>query len=751
MKRFLIAAVILLSVTAAQARDFRLAGNAVKFENTCIRILSPTSFIVQEGNDFRFPDLAPDLGLTSIPKEKVSYSVKKSGGKYLIATDAIEIVYDATLPLLEGRVGVGGFFTKLGDPDTANLGGMVGALDNCDGEECYSEQNDITSSHFHHPTPDNGLLSRRGYTVLRHGKDLLSKYEPGDWFDCLVVLCYGKEYRQAFKDFTAIAGKVPMFPKWSTGLIWSRWKDYTDQDYYQIIDGFRSRNIPLDAVILDMCWHVDNWYGYRYDTSNFPDMKGFLDKTEAMHIKVGFNHHSGCIWKDDPKVREFCRRAGLDYEASIVEGPSFEPQNRVVQYDTRNEKHFKAFYDLYLKEMIADGFDFHWVDGANSIYSAELYNRYLSEDTGKRPFVLNRQQNYTLCNHRYPAAFSGDVYATYATLRREVEVTIKGANCLVWWSHDIGGYMPQGVDGYIPDAEMFARWCQFGAFSPIMRFHAKKDIFWYPQRTDGLAWDGGSRLPWDWGPTAEKSIASSIRMRAALNPYIYSSMHTANVEGTPMCRGMYIDYPDDEAAYVYTQYKFGDSFVVSPVARPSGDGQHGSTESSLWLPEGQWYDYFTDELVRGGRTVSRVSDIFSFPVYVKAGAIIPTTEPGEYVDTPLANLTVNVYASEDAGTSFELYEDSGADFGYEKGEYRLTPIVYSVSGGISTVEVLPAKGSYPGAPAKRELAFRLVGVGEPSSVKLDGTPVEEWEWADCVLEVKAGERGVAETVKLTIE
>lgn len=185
-----------------------------------------------------------------------------------------------------------------------------------------------------------------------------------------------------------------------------------------------------------MCWHVDHWYGYKYDTKNFPDMRGFQNWAESQHIKTGFNHHSGCIYKDDPKVREFCRRAGLDYDKSIVDGPSFEPEIRVVQYDTRNERHFKSFYDLYLAEMIDDGFDFHWVDGANSIYSAELYHRYLSEGTGKRPLVLNRQQNYTLCNHRYPAGFSGDTYATWATMRRTVEVTLKGGNNGVWWSHD---------------------------------------------------------------------------------------------------------------------------------------------------------------------------------------------------------------------------------------------------------------------------------------------------------------------------
>ena len=737
----------------ANAKKWAERGNTVLFDNTSITLFSPTSFMVKEGEHYTFPKTVPDLGITAIPAAPVKHSIRRNGESFIVSTDAIEIVVTPSKSIQEGRIGIKDLSTNITDRDTRNLGGMVGALDNCDGEECYSEQNDITSSHFHHPTPDNGLLSRRGYTVLRHTKDELAKYEPGDYFNELVVLCYGSDYRQAFRDFTAIAGKVPLFPKWSTGLVWSRWKDYTDKDYYDIIEGFRSRNIPLDAVILDMCWHVDNWYGYRYDTSNFPDMKEFLDSTEAMHIKVGFNHHSGCIWHDDPKVREFCRNAGLDYESSIVPGPSFEPDKIVVQYDTRNERHFEAFYDLYLKQMIADGFDFHWVDGANSIYSAELYNRYLSEDTGKRPFVLNRQQNYTLCNHRYPAAFSGDTYATWATLKRELEVTVKGANCLVWWSHDIGGYMPQGPDGYIPDAEMFARWCQFGALSPIMRFHAKKDIFWYPQRTDGLAWDGGSRLPWSWGPTAEKSISESIRLRAALNPYIYSYMHLANTEGTPLCRGMYIDYPEADEAYAYNQYKFGDAFLVAPVTRPSGDGQHGSTPTGLWLPSGGWYDFFTGEYYEGGNSIERISDIFSFPLYVAAGSIVPTTVPGDYVDRPLDNVTINAYAfkSGSGESFFELYEDSGADFGYEKGEYRTSTIRYRASSEGQLIELSAASGDYPGALAERDVTICLKGIEKPSEVSLNGSATDDWLWDNGVLTLKVGKSSVNEKITVNVK
>ena len=192
MKRntlFALAAFMLLTLPV-NAKPWRTEKNTVKFENTAVTLFSPTSFMVKEGEKYKFSGTAPDLGITAIPSGRVEYSVRSSGNGFVIATGAIEIVVTPSRPLLEGRIGVRNYFSNVADPDTQNLGGMVGALDNCDGEECYSEQNDITSSHYHHPTPDNGLLSRRGYTVLRHSRDQLAKYEPGDYFEELVVLCY---------------------------------------------------------------------------------------------------------------------------------------------------------------------------------------------------------------------------------------------------------------------------------------------------------------------------------------------------------------------------------------------------------------------------------------------------------------------------------------------------------------------------------------------------------------------------------
>ena len=747
----LLTTALLMALTAGTAKEYRRSGNAVSFRKARIEVLSPTMFSVCEGDNYRFAPIRIDLGITELPSAPVTFDIAKEGTAYRIATDEITIVYDPAQPLTAGGIRVEGAASvaELGAEDTQNLGGVVGALDNCDGEKCYSEQNDITSSHDVRPTPQDGILSRRGYTVLKHTQDQLNLFREGQPYEELYVLCYGKDYRRAFTDFFSIAGDIPMFPKWSLGLIYSRWRDY--EDYKEIVAGFRKERIPLDAVILDMCWHVDHWYGYKYDTKNFPDMRGFQNWAESQHIKTGFNHHSGCIYKDDPKVREFCRRAGLDYDKSIVDGPSFEPEIRVVQYDTRNERHFKSFYDLYLAEMIDDGFDFHWVDGANSIYSAELYHRYLSEGTGKRPLVLNRQQNYTLCNHRYPAGFSGDTYATWATMRRTVEVTLKGGNNGVWWSHDIGGYMPQGTDGYIPDGEMFARWAQLGAFSPLMRFHAKKDLFWHPARTCPDGWDGGSRLPWEWGPTVLESIRNSVRLRAALNPYIYTLMRAAHDTGVPLCRGMYLDWPERDEAYRFDQYLFGEAFLVAPAMRPSGDGQHGVTERSLWLPEGAWYDYFTGKRLEGGCEITRTSDIRSFPLYVRAGSLVPMTEPGDYVSAPLTTLTLRAYAPVgNCRTTFDLYEDEGENFDYEKGLNRRTLLTYDCSDGIQRLSVETPRGDYPEAVAERTCNVEIVGTPKPALVTVNGVVCNTWSWDNDLLTVRCGTFSATQPVTIEI-
>jgi len=477
MKPRILLPLLLLVGLSCTPKTYKTDKKGVSFHSVRINVLTPTLFSIQQGEKFKFTTPIADLGVVNLEYPTVSFSVEqRNDNEFIITTDSVTITYHQTLAIADGGITVrkadGTFLiNSLGEKDTLNLGGVIPALDNCDGNKRYAEQNDITSDWHYHNTPD-GLLSRRGFTVLKHTPDSLYLYHSGDRFNELYVLTYGHNYPQAFSDFYSLSGSIPMLPQWAFGFIYSRWKDYSEADYKEMVSRFRAEKLPLDAIILDMCWHVDYWYGYRYDTVNFPDMKEFHTWAESQHLKTGFNHHSGCIYALDPYVKEFCEQAGLDYESSLVPGPPWETERKAVEYDTKNERHFKAFYDIYLARLINDGLDFHWVDGANSTYSSELYQKYLSEQTALRPVVLNRQHSNVMSNHRYPFGFSGDTYATWNTMQYTLENTIKGANNGVYWSHDIGGYMPQGEAGKSPDGEMFARWFQLGALSPIMRAHA---------------------------------------------------------------------------------------------------------------------------------------------------------------------------------------------------------------------------------------------------------------------------------------
>jgi alpha-glucosidase (family GH31 glycosyl hydrolase) len=726
--------VSLFSVTVNATESEHTGNVSVSCGNVVIKVLTPTMFSVSPAAIKE--QTSADLGVVNLNFEKVTLDVEKNKhGVCTITTDSIVITCDPAKEFLKGGITVAyrrvpAFkLNSLTAKDSLNLGGVIGSLDNCKGDVKYAEQNDVTSKCELHLIP-NGILSRRGFTVMKHNPDTLSLYRENDMFSELYIMAYGNNYRQAMADFYSLAGSVPLLPRWSLGFIYSRWKDYTAADYKCIVNRFRSEGIPIDAIILDMCWHVDYWYGYRYDTHNFPDMRAFHLWTDSVHVKTGFNHHSGCIYSKDPHINEFCRLAGLDYDKALIPGLSWEPDKKVIHYDTKNNRQFKAFYDIYLSPLIKDGLDFLWVDGEKSIYSSELYQSYLSKETHKRPFVMNRLHDDVLCNHRYPVGFSGDTYISWETMAYSLEADIKGANCGVYWSHDIGGYMPQGPGGYPPSAEMFARWLQLGAVSPIFRVHAKKDVYWTPPCKPG-EFDQGSRLPWEWGDTVLASAKTSIRLRYQLLPYIYSMVWKAHTSGLPLCRGVYIDYPGSEGAYRYDEFKFGDQLLAAPVLTQSVKGVKDMTaERQVWLPDGEWYDYFTHQRYLGNQTISVAKSIYEFPLYVKAGSIIPEAPYRPYSGAALDTLVLKVYTPElSCKSQFILYEDDGETFDFQHNEFRTIVLSYKYLNKQRHQIILgKAAGNYAGQVNNRAYKLIIMGSSKPVNIKIDSKFFEDWSW-----------------------
>ena len=712
---------------------YTIQDNSLLFNDVCFQILTPTMVRIQKTSNRTYSP-TPDLGVVNVMFGKVTFRVNYQAPVYSIQTDSMTILYNPSMEITEGGIQVflnhyrDFTLTSLDKRDTLNLGGVIGSLDNCKGNLKYAEQNDVGSKSQLHLIPD-GILSRRGFTVLKHTKDTLYLYNKGDHYLDLYVLGYGNNYKQAFNDFYRLTGKIPMLPEWSFGFIYSRWADYKAADYKRIVSTFRQEKMPIDAIILDMCWHVDYWYGYRYDTNNFPDMKAFHLWTDSVHVKTGFNHHSGCIYAKDPHILEFCKQAGIDFNKALIPGLSWEPDKKVIHYDTKDSIQFKAFYDIYLTPLIRDGLDFHWVDGEGSIYSSELYQRYLRIGTHKRPIVMNRLHTDVLCNHRYPVGFSGDTFISWETMAYSLEATIKGGNNGVYWSHDIGGYMPQGPAGYAPTGEIFARWLQLGAVSPIFRVHAKKDVYWTPPRKPGES-DQGSRLPWEWGDTVLQSARTSIQLRYKLLPYIYSMTRKAHDTGIPLCRGLYIDYPQPADAYRYDEFLFGDNFLAAPVMKAAEKGVDGVTSRKVWLPEGEWYDYFTGKCYQGNQELQVTKSLFEFPLFVKAGSIIPMAPYHEYSGVPLDTLLIVAYTpAESRKSSFNLYEDDGESFLFEKEQYRWVVLSYEYTDHVSQKIVIhKPMGDFHGSVQNRAYKIDIVNTGEPKAVQVNNKVFTNWQW-----------------------
>ncbi len=316
--------------------------------------------------------------------------------------------------------------------------------------------------------------------------------------------------------------------------------------------------------------------------------------------------------------------------------------------------------------------------------------------------------------------WSGDVYSRWETLRNQVPIGINtGLSGIPYGGTDIGGFVPT------PEftAELYVRWFQFGAFCPLFRCH-------------GRNWT--LRLPWGWntgdpGPQEVRDYRGAglpdpsqlhnalvepickkyLELRSRLAPYLYSIVHESTKTGLPVMRSLWLHYSDDpKAVSCGDVYLWGRDILVAPVV------EKAATSRSLYLPQGTWFDFWTQEPVQGGSEITRPIDLETIPLYIRAGAIIPMGPvkqyAGEVVDGPLA---LHVYPGADG--SFLLYEDDGTSFSYRKGEWM--GIDASWNDALETLSLRLAKGSKMLAPTVRDLEVHVGG--KVHTIKFDGHPI----------------------------
>ena len=709
-----------LSLTAAAQND-----NIVyKDSNVRFTLVTDGTVRMEYAPDGKFLD---DKSFIAVNRSypEVKYKKSETTKKVVISTDYLTLSYTkGSGPLTERNLSIVSAKTKKkaadgkriipfawhpGQKDApgANLKGTYLTLDGYDGDS----RGDTGKMPI-----EDGLLSRSGWTLIDDSEGYV--FDNSDWqwvahrpnegkTQDMYFLAYGNDYKKALHDFTVFAGKEPLPPRYAFGYWWSRYWCYSDNELRQLVSKMHSYSIPMDVLVVDMDWHYTEegrggWTGYTWNKRLFPSPAGFmkwakqqqLQTTVNLHPADGIKHYEDCY-------ADMARWMGMD-----------PAEKKDIPWNASSKRFMQGWYDKVLRPMEGYGIDFWWLDWQqwnNDKEFPRLSNVWwinyatftdMERHHDTRPMLYHRWGG--LGNHRYQIGFSGDAIISWKSLDFQPYYNSTASNVLYgYWSHDIGGHM--GADSI--DPEMYIRWMQFGAFSPILRTHSTKNA-------------GLNKEPWVFADKERDIIRDIIKQRYSLAPYIYTMARHAYDTGVSLCRPMYYDYPDAQEAYTNrNEYMFGDNYLVYPITQPMNDGV---SLQKVWLPAGNdWYELTSGTMLKGGQTVERRFLLDEYPIYVKAGSIIPQYGDVKNLRRNDEAVTVTVYPG-NVYAEFVMYEDNGNDKQYATAyASTLLSATHSAEGTLR-VSIGARKGEYSGMPARRQYRLKLVASAVPEKVVVDG-------------------------------
>lgn len=586
-----------------------------------------------------------------------------------------------------------------------------------------------------------GLLSRDGWYVIHDtGKEILKndwiENRPREHVQDVYLFIYGNDYKSALKSLQVISGSVPMTRKYVHGAWYCRWWNYTDDDYRDIVKGYKEHDFPMDILVFDMGWHTQKeakvgtghagtrgWTGYSWNRELIKDPAGLIRELKNDGIQVVLNEHPHDGIRDhEDAYPDFMKALG-------------EPVGKNVLLDAGSKKYMDNFMKYAHEESDSMGVAFWWLDWQQDYLYPKVRGTAMSHLQWLNHIYFNYSRKNNLRgagfsrwagwgDHRHPIQFSGDAVGNWDLLKFQIELTATSGNAgCFFWAHDIGGFYGGN------DAELYTRWTQFGLLNSSLRIHSV-----YDEKLD--------RRPWLWGKQAENSMREIYHLRSELMPYIYSSVWQCHADMLPLNRAMYIEYPEKDEAYRNPQqFMFGDLLLGAPITS-TGTGEEKIAGQQVWLPEGDvWYQWFSGARYEGGRTITENCDINSFPLYVKGGYPLPMQPyTPRMASTPLACLVVRCYPGTDEyDHSYTMYEDDGESIGYEQGQSAFTKMICRKKEGKHELIINPVEGTYKGQPQKRAYRIELAGISAPLIVKVNGKtvkPIKDEALNGYIVEVK---------------
>ena len=533
----------------------------------------------------------------------------------------------------------------------------------------------------------------------RYGRFYFDSVDALDFY----FIC-GEDFDDVCGGYRYLTGETPMLPKWAVGYIQSKERYVSEEDLLETARKYRQLGVPIDGIIQDwMYWQYNAWGEKRFDKSRYPDPAAMTKELHDMHMHLMIS-----IWPN--------------MSGESIDKAEFEAAGKMLGdhsvYNAFDEDARKLYWKQAYENLFSYGIDGWWCDSSEPFdavwggeerpplpermkKSTDEFKKYIDDSMinayslahsrgiyeGQRGASDKRVINLTRSSypgqHRYgTVVWSGDVSAAWETLRKQVRIAQNYISCgEAYWNTDIGGFFVRDGREWFRDGdfrngaddlgyrELYTRWMQFAGFTPLMRSHGTD--------TPREVWQFGER-----GSMFRDAIEKAIQLRYSLSPYFYSLNAAVTSRGIMPLRPLALAFPNDRAAHnADGEYMYGHELLVCPVTHPMYYGADSTEIKSperyidVYLPEGTWYDFYTEQKYDGSRYVRVDCTIDRIPLFVRAGSVIPMAPVMQYVDEdPNAECEVRVYCGKDG--LFSLYNDAGDGYAYENGDCTVLDISY---------------------------------------------------------------------------
>lgn len=501
----------------------------------------------------------------------------------------------------------------------------------------------------------------------------------------------GENMAQILENYTALTGRAPLPQMWTLGYHQSRWSYLSAKEVLSVAKQFRQYGIPCDGIHLDIDY-MDNFKVFTVNKERFPDMQELSDELGEMGIKLvtiidpGTKVEKGYAMYDQGMEKGYFAKdsEGKVYENVVWPGDSVYPDytsHKVRQWwgdqtEKLTQQGIRGIWNdmnepASFRGPLPDDVVFPG-DGKERLHE-EVHNVYghlmakatyegLKKKDGKRPFVITRA-----CysgTQKYATAWTGDNQSLWAHLQMSIPQLLNlGMSGMPFVGTDIGGF---GAD---TTPELLSRWVEASCFAPLFRNHSAK----YVRRQE----------PWRFDQDTLEINRKYITLRYRYLPYLYDLCYEESKTGVPMLRPLVMEYPKEaETRECNDEYLVGKSLLVAPVV------EQGARARMIYLPEGEWIDYWTGEHMQGRKYILKEAPLDICPMYVKAGSILPAFEKMESIEPDQIHKLILEYypfeKEEKQNASYVHYEDNGTDFAYEAGEYNLYEFTVENTGKVQT-------------------------------------------------------------------